>query len=676
MNNKSNDLVTMAEDKRETLINTEWRLADMVDAIASEIDRAEDTLALKSYARGMSFAIKQLSLDLQVAVRRDGDGHIKFRTVEPNATGSTTLKLDFAQILQSQVSANRRKLDEDADRRPVEALGLSSEEIRRLNAIAIYSIDDLRRYTQTAAMIGEVSRKTSIDDARLRQVLGLPYLEALKPARGLPGSIILLEGGNFGAVQPSQASVYFQGVAVSIVAWSNARIQVQIPANATGSGVIFLVINDQISNTIDWEVVTVDLIVKDIRITPSNPKANEEITLTASLANQGSGEASAFTVQWSIDGQRQTPQPHGVLPPNQASQESSLVWKIRLTAGEHQLSFTADPDQKLADVDRANSTFTKTITVAAVQKSVNLADYSIIDSLDPFTSQQPWELRQDVLNLVYRGLMRFDPNYGALLPDLGRPIKKDRWSEESISRIKPIGSDDPIWSPDPEPGILRYQLRQDVRFHDRSPLTAADVVFSYNRARQSSTWSELLNGIEAIESPDSYTVVFTLSDQLASTFNTLSGKRASTTLNPQIWTLPIVPARLYESDPKRFITNPVGCGPFIAELNQSGKPGIVQLKAFDQYYLGTPRLQNLSIALQPDINVSIQRLVAGELNAIVLPESEDVELAKKLKSLEDKYQIIRTTTGKRRVVHVQERSLRERLPNNYETDWNAHLWYI
>jgi peptide/nickel transport system substrate-binding protein len=140
--------------------------------------------------------------------------------------------------------------------------------------------------------------------------------------------------------------------------------------------------------------------------------------------------------------------------------------------------------------------------------------------------------------------------------------------------------------------------------------------------------------------------------------------------------LPIVPARVYNSDRQRFITNPVGCGPFIAELNQSGKPGIVQLKAFDQYYLGTPRLQNLSIALQPDINVSIQRLVAGELNAIVLPESEDVELAKKLKSLEDKYQIIRTTTGKRRVVHVQERSLRERLPNNYETDWNAHLWYI
>jgi len=176
----------MAEDMSETLINTEWRLADMVDAIAAEIDRAEDTLALKSYARGMSFAIKQLSLDLQVTVRRDGDGNIKFRTAEPNATGSTTLKLDFAQILQNQLSSNRRKLDGDVDPRPLDALGLTSEEIRRLNAISIYSSDDLRGYTQTAAMIGEVSRKTSINDARLPS-FGIALSRSTQARWGLTG---------------------------------------------------------------------------------------------------------------------------------------------------------------------------------------------------------------------------------------------------------------------------------------------------------------------------------------------------------------------------------------------------------------------------------------------------------------------------------------------------------
>ena len=204
-----------------------------------------------------------------------------------------------------------------------------------------------------------------------------------------------------------------------------------------------------------------------------------------------------------------------------------------------------------------------------------------------------------------------------------------------------------------------------MRFHDGSALTAEDVVFSYKRAMESGAWSGSLSGITDIQTPDSYTVVFTL---VGDRFT-----QKPSSVSPQIWTLPIVPARLYQSDPKRFLTNPVGCGPFIAELNQYGKPPIVQLKAFDQYYLGTPRLQNLSIALLPD-DVLIQRLVAGQLNAIVLPE--DVELAKKLRLPADKYQTISTTRGKTRVVHVQERALRERLPNNYETDWNAHLWYI
>jgi peptide/nickel transport system substrate-binding protein len=666
MNHPSTDLVTMAGDPGKPLSNTEWQLADMVDAIAAEIDHAEDTLALKSYARGMSFSLRQLSLDLQVAVRRDDNGQIKFRTADPNSTGTTIIKLDFAQLLKSQLGDDRRKLEQNIDRRPLDSIGLAPEEIRALNAISIYSIDDLHRYTQTAAMIGEVSRKTNINDARLRQVLGLPYLDELKPDRGLPGSIILLEGGNFGAVQPSQSSVYFQDVALPIVAWSNARIQVQIPPSAKGNGMIFVVIDNQVSNTIDWQVLTVDLIVQDITITPSNPQENDEITLTASLLNQGTGAANAFAVQWSIDGEAQKLQPHGILPPGQASQESSLVLKTRLTAGEHKFSFTADPEQLLTDVDRANSTFSQAITITAAQ-NISFGDYRIIDSLDPFVSEQPWELRQSVLNLVYRGLMRLDPTNGALLNDLSQPpprIKGDR-AIEPIALIK----DDRAIMPDIRiipirgvPPIVTYRLRQDVRFHDRTAFTPEDVVFSYKQAMASPLWAEMLSVITNIEIIDRVTVVFTLSEKLAAN------------LNPQIWTLPILPARTYQSDPKRFINKPIGCGPFIAELKQDGKSGFVQLKAFDQYYRGKPRLQNLSIVLQSDIKGLLNRLITGELITIALPDQEG--LADKLQSLQNKYQIVRTTTGKTTVLHVQSRSLLERLPNNYETNWNSHLWYI
>jgi len=109
-------------------------------------------------------------------------------------------------------------------------------------------------------------------------------------------------------------------------------------------------------------------------------------------------------------------------------------------------------------------------------------------------------------------------------------------------------------------------------------------------------------------------------------------------------------------------------------LKQDERSGLVQLTAFDQYYRGKPRLQNLSIVLQANIKELLNLLVSGKLSAISLPDQEG--LAENLKSLQDKYQIIRTTTGKSTVLHIQARSLLERLPNNHETNWNAHLWYI
>ena len=656
MNNPSTDLVIMASDQDKPLSNTEWQLAEMVDAIAAEIDQAEDTLALKSYGRGMSFSIKQLSLDLQIFVRRDDNGQVKFRTADPNATGASTIKLDFAQLLKSQLGDDRRKLEQNIDRRPLDAIGLTSEEVRTLNTLSIYSIDDLHRYTQTAAMISEISRKTNINDARLRQVLGLPYLAALKPDRGLPGSIILLEGGNFGAVPPKQASIYFQGVALTIVAWSNARIQVKIPETATGNDVLFVAINDQISNTIDWEVLTVDLIVKNITITPSSPQENDEIILTANLVNQGSGTARAFAVQWSIDGQPQPNQPHGVLQPNQDSQESSLIFKTQLTAGKHKISFTADPDKQLGDVDRANSTFSIQPIVTAAQV-VNLGSHHIIDSLDPFISEQPWELRQEVLSLIYRGLMRFDTISGNLLNDITQPLERRKLASPINQLVLAKPSKEIKINPE-----ITYQLRQDVYFHDGSFLTVEDVVFSYKRAKESSSWREMLTVITGIEILDRFTVVFKLSERL------------ETKLDPRIWTLPIVPAVTYQADPKGFITNPIGCGPFIGELKQDGKSGTVRLKAFEKYYLGTPRLKNLSIALQPDVTILLKLLVSGRLHAVTLPDQEG--LAEKLNSIKDKYQVIRTTIGRSTMLNVQSRLLLERLPNNYETNWNAHLWYI
>jgi peptide/nickel transport system substrate-binding protein len=65
------------------------------------------------------------------------------------------------------------------------------------------------------------------------------------------------------------------------------------------------------------------------------------------------------------------------------------------------------------------------------------------------------------------------------------------------------------WTP-LDPTTWEFELRPDVTFHDGTPFTAADVVFSIERARvETSGFLTLVDGIATVEAIDAHTVRFT-----------------------------------------------------------------------------------------------------------------------------------------------------------------------
>ncbi|NEQ66036.1 MAG: hypothetical protein F6K21_11140 [Symploca sp. SIO2D2] len=348
--------------------NTEWQLADIVDAIAAEIDRAEDTLSLKSYARGKSIGIKQLQLDLEVNVRHTPEGEIKFRTVEAGKSSATVLKLDFSQILETQLQSVRKDLTKPISTQPITTLpNITADEIKRLNRIAIYSVDDLDRYTQTAAMLAEVSTKTSIEEIKLRQWQELPFLSTVKPAKGKSGSEVVIEGNNLGEQEPKD-EVLFQGKPAEILSWTNSQLKVKMP-DVVGSGLLFAIIDGQTTNLLNWESVEpskskVDLAVRNIRAFFLKVG---KVSLTADLINFGNVASEPFEVQWLISAPHIKTRPivmkHGSLEPNQTSRDKSIRYEVRLIPGEYNVSFTVDPNNRHPDINRRNNTFTKKIVV-------------------------------------------------------------------------------------------------------------------------------------------------------------------------------------------------------------------------------------------------------------------------------------------------------------------------
>ena len=106
-------------------------------------------------------------------------------------------------------------------------------------------------------------------------------------------------------------------------------------------------------------------------------------------------------------------------------------------------------------------------------------------TLDPHS--QNHATTSAILQHTYEGLTRYSKTYGV------EPCLATSWQQIS-------------------PTQLRFTLRKGVKFHDGSPLTADDVVFSYTRVLQpQGTMQIYVSGVKEVKKVDEHTVDFLLS---------------------------------------------------------------------------------------------------------------------------------------------------------------------
>lgn len=140
------------------------------------------------------------------------------------------------------------------------------------------------------------------------------------------------------------------------------------------------------------------------------------------------------------------------------------------------------------------------------------------------------------------------------------------------------------------PTVYVFKLRPGMRFHDGSPVTAADVQFTFERILnpygldgRPSPRRGLLGPLEKVETLDARTVRFTL------------GKPYPTFLQALVH-FQIVPRDyLQRVGEAGFLAHPVGVGPF--KFVSGALDGDVALERFDGYYGGSPDLPPVGPAL-------------------------------------------------------------------------------
>lgn len=160
----------------------------------------------------------------------------------------------------------------------------------------------------------------------------------------------------------------------------------------------------------------------------------------------------------------------------------------------------------------------------------------------------------------------------------------------------------------PDPTTWVFHLRDDVKFHDGSALTADDVKYTFDTIldeKFASPNRSFYTPIKNIEVVDPHTVKFTLDQPYGPFLSYL--------------TMSIVPKAIVEKDAAGFANNPVGTGPY--KFISWKRGDTISLEANPDYWGGKPKLDKIDLKIVPDNSARVVALEAGDLDFVQSPLS-------------------------------------------------------
>ena len=174
-------------------------------------------------------------------------------------------------------------------------------------------------------------------------------------------------------------------------------------------------------------------------------------------------------------------------------------------------------------------------------------------------------------------------------------------------RSQPVPALATGWSIEELGAAYRFALRRGVRWHDGAPFTAADVKFTFDSVLlrfHARTRASMSAALSAIETPDSYTVVFRFRRPYAPLLQQLNEVEA-----------PIIPRHLYTgTDPLTSPWNrtPVGTGPY--RFRSYTPDAEIRYEANPDYFGGAPAIAQVIYRVIPSTAMQVIALEAGEVD--------------------------------------------------------------
>jgi len=224
------------------------------------------------------------------------------------------------------------------------------------------------------------------------------------------------------------------------------------------------------------------------------------------------------------------------------------------------------------------------IGAAGFKSVINFGVNRAADDLDPITQDANpnlWAFMQ-----IYQQLIRVNAAGDGFVPDLATSWK--------------VSADGKTWT---------FTLRPDAVFSNGDPVTAADVVWTLQRAHDfNGPWQWALEAMQAITAVDAHTVAITLKEPFAPFLSDVS-----------LFSNSIGSAKAFKSASHEEISNhPIGSGPYMLVDWKKGEQ--LTMRANPHYYgRGLPKTPELRLIYIPDDNTRVIALQSGRVDGIDYP---------------------------------------------------------
>ncbi len=232
-------------------VSTPWNLENFLDSLILELDKAQDTLALKGLTRKLTYTVKDVAFDLHLFPSYE-DGKLKFQMAKPGDQGGSRVSFQLGSITDRQIreSGNEPLSRDDIEIDKLE--GIDDEVKDELRKVGVTSTRDLERLDRRNVNVEKVVEdKTKgakkLDYGNLANIINkarrrkfAPQLSVAQNVADADGMALELRGNNF--VVPGIGDTRFpiavlNGEPVQVLSATPDALRIRVPASGLKSGV-------------------------------------------------------------------------------------------------------------------------------------------------------------------------------------------------------------------------------------------------------------------------------------------------------------------------------------------------------------------------------------------------------------------------------------------------------